>query len=1166
MNCVNDSLGQSHRSGAMIGRFKLLAFTTLVLAAGALFATVAGAPRLPINSLPSTSAVTALLSESNLPLEPLLITLVDLVWLLWIWIVASLCIEVLLVGADAVANGAAWVASARSFGDRVSMPLVRQAVAAALTLQVISRGVPIASAQTLAPPDIPLLVGSADHPHPVSEVDSESASRPPMYLVREGDTLWTISERAYGTGTAYRRIVEANVGQRMPDGQVFSARGVIQPGWQLRLPDARWNIEEIEGQRWYTVQPGDSLSSIAGSVLGNSARWQELFDLNSGSATPDGAHALADPDVIWPGLRLRLPGSPDSTPVADSHAATPDPDADPTPTVLVAAGATPDNTSSIPAGEAIASDLPPLLRTAHIWDPVALETSDIVAVEAPAGDTLPSAGDAEVSVPPSPARQEVPFMPLALGGLGLAAVAGLAVGARHVRRLRPLSRVPENDVVLDHGFAEAEPARDLTRGVHGIGFDPVAALVGQLQRFLAEYNLDDVQVVAVKHGHSSTTIALRCTLAQQPLLIDLAPVFAATLGAEAEAAVSIDQDVHLKLLELRRTRLLPTAKSATTSLCLVPLGVLYDKQIFSAAWDALGHILVVSLPGHGADTILTSLVATITARRSPEQLRIWTIAPPRALPAPLFDLPHLERVIDPAAETDLQRFADDLRAELDRRANRPAAQEPDLVVLISELSGLGAQAERLALLAAHAAELGVHFVAASSSPEDVVSSPFAPHFETRMVLRMQSEEISVALLGVADAADLSGGGRLSLRIDGRHPLELYGFHVSPEHLERLVKMMRSVYRASSDAGRSSQADDSRAYATQSDPPRAEPPSDDPSPADERLIDSPPTDATSHHSPPSLQDETTSVIQPVESQPSRPPSQSASPVVAVEGIRRPLIKVICFGGPRVLCAGQLVWPRPETGDAKPWEFLLYLACQPAEGVARDQAVDALWPEDELPEDAAHRFRQLRYRLRRMLSAVPGAPQTDGISFERGVLRLDPGIVYSDAHDFLDIVRRARVNPPHDLTRQLERARELFSGDLLEGPDARRYAWVDERDSNGITLREHFRRHFQQVSTRLAELYTAAGEHDLAIVLYRELTESDPGDERLWQALFRLHAKRGDRLALVREERRMRDALRLLADEIDAPEHAQIDGPSPETVKEFQRLLASLRDREPEPLTA
>ena len=96
--------------------------------------------------------------------------------------------------------------------------------------------------------------------------------------------------------------------------------------------------------------------------------------------------------------------------------------------------------------------------------------------------------------------------------------------------------------------------------------------------------------------------------------------------------------------------------------------------------------------------------------------------------------------------------------------------------------------------------------------------------------------------------------------------------------------------------------------------------------------------------------------------------------------------------------------------------------------------------------------------------------------------------------------------------------------------------------------------------------AAGEIDQAIVVYRELTQSDPGDERLWQALFRLHAKRGDRLALLREEHRMREALRLLADEIDTPEHAQIDGPSPETVKEFQRLLASLRDREPEPLTA
>jgi two-component SAPR family response regulator len=279
--------------------------------------------------------------------------------------------------------------------------------------------------------------------------------------------------------------------------------------------------------------------------------------------------------------------------------------------------------------------------------------------------------------------------------------------------------------------------------------------------------------------------------------------------------------------------------------------------------------------------------------------------------------------------------------------------------------------------------------------------------------------------------------------------------------------------------------------------------------------------------------------------------------------RPPIEVMCFSGPRILCAGQQVWPRLPGGDAKPWELLLYIACQPAEGVSSEAAVEALWPEDDSAEDPPHRFRQLRYRLRRMLNDVPGAPDTDGICLDRGVLKLDPNIVYSDAQEFLELARRARLTPGPEALGYLDQARALYLGDLLEGPDARRYAWVDERDNSGVTLREHFRRLYQQASVRLAELYVCAGAMDAAMDLYHELTEIDPGDERLWRALFRVHAQRGDRLGLVREEHRMREALHDLAAEVDDQRGLQMEDPSRDTIQEYQRLLSSLGDREREP---
>ncbi|MBV9600662.1 MAG: LysM peptidoglycan-binding domain-containing protein [Chloroflexi bacterium] len=1142
-------------TGSRGDQAKLFGFWALMLAAGLGLATALGPPRIP-SGLPRLDDVLTVLAGATLPLDALLLVLVDTVWALWAWITLSLLVESVLTTADVVTHGgSAWVRSLRRFADRASVPLVRRAVAAAFAVQVISRGIPIASAQTLPPVDA--IVASANNAEgsPTASDDDNSVSAP-THLVRDGDTLWSIAEQAYGSGTEYRRLVDANVGRSMTDGEVFSARGVIRPGWQLVVPGPAWQVQVVDGQRWYIVRPGDSLSSIAASTLGDPLRWPELFDLNRGASTGDGKYTLVDANTIWPGLRLRLPnsdadtdppppGEPEPAPTelraasaapgtADRHPADP-PDLSPGPQ---GAGA-PPATDPDPDPPTVEPTPAPLLRTPHPLHPVALDPADTPPSDPDSlSDSTPleaagagSAGDTEVSVPAPPWRPDVPALPLAATGLGLAGVTGLVVGARRLRRLRPLTQEPESEIVVEDGFAEAQLAHDLTRGLHGIGFDPVSALAAQLEQFLAESGAvaeSNLAVLAVRHGRSSTTLTLRCALAEQPLLLELAPTFAHALDADVDACVSADQDVLWRLSRLRKTRLLPSIDAPAHEPCLVPLGVLYDRQVYSVAWRNLGHLLVASMPGHGADTILTSLVATLTARRSPEQLQIWMFASGRALPAPLFEVPHLRRVVDPADESALLQAAEDLRAELDARATK--AVDADLLVVIPELSTLGQHAARFALLAARSLALGVRFAAAASDPERAIGDPLTTHFATRMVLRMQAEDASVALLGVADAAFLGGGGRLLLRLDGREPVELYGYQVASEHLERLVRVMRSAYSSSA-------AD------------KAEPhvPPDEPTSGDGQSQDS--------GSPPHEPEPRAPVIDPTAARLSVPDQPGA-----MDAVGQVPVQIYCFGTPRVVCAGHTVWPR-SGGDAKPWELLLFLASQPAEGVSRDALANALWPQSDMVEDVAHRVRQLRFRLRRQFRQVPGGPQEDGICVERRVLRMDPALVYSDAQEFLTLVRSVRLNPGDDAIERLEKARALYMGDLLTGPDVRRYAWLDERDDSGVTLREHFRRLFQNASVRLAELYTDAGELVAAIELYRELTEIDPADERLWQALFRLHAQREDRDALVAEEKRLRQTLRDLAEELDIADTAHVDEPGRETALEYQRLLSSLREREP-----
>ncbi|NLF00558.1 MAG: LysM peptidoglycan-binding domain-containing protein [Anaerolineales bacterium] len=52
-------------------------------------------------------------------------------------------------------------------------------------------------------------------------------------------------------------------------------------------------------KRTYTVKPGDTLSKIAGALLGNPDRWTEIFELNKGK--------IKDANTIQPGLELVIP-------------------------------------------------------------------------------------------------------------------------------------------------------------------------------------------------------------------------------------------------------------------------------------------------------------------------------------------------------------------------------------------------------------------------------------------------------------------------------------------------------------------------------------------------------------------------------------------------------------------------------------------------------------------------------------------------------------------------------------------------------------------------------------------------------------------------------------------------------------------------------------------
>jgi nucleoid-associated protein YgaU len=140
-----------------------------------------------------------------------------------------------------------------------------------------------------------------------------------MYTVQPNDTLWSISEKVYGTG-GYFKAIAAHNRQNLPrsDQLTVGAQVAVPTADELEeaypelCPKQRKSVlvrprtlqanatAPVVGGDVYVVEEGDTLFDIARYELGKASRWAEIYELNRQQLGDDF-------DYLRPGTQLRMP-------------------------------------------------------------------------------------------------------------------------------------------------------------------------------------------------------------------------------------------------------------------------------------------------------------------------------------------------------------------------------------------------------------------------------------------------------------------------------------------------------------------------------------------------------------------------------------------------------------------------------------------------------------------------------------------------------------------------------------------------------------------------------------------------------------------------------------------------------------------------------------------
>ncbi|MCE9583854.1 MAG: LysM peptidoglycan-binding domain-containing protein [Planctomycetes bacterium] len=169
----------------------------------------------------------------------------------------------------------------------------------------------------------PPVVNQDSHPEVVRPAPPATAAR--TYKVEPGDSLAKIATKIYGKETAWKLIYDANKDKMSsPDDLLRVGTALVIPaGAPENKPPANDTVTapkkndpptkdvvvkndppketpKVEGaKKTYKVKAGDTLSSIAKALLGDSNKWKAIYTANK--------EKLPHPDTLIEGMELSIP-------------------------------------------------------------------------------------------------------------------------------------------------------------------------------------------------------------------------------------------------------------------------------------------------------------------------------------------------------------------------------------------------------------------------------------------------------------------------------------------------------------------------------------------------------------------------------------------------------------------------------------------------------------------------------------------------------------------------------------------------------------------------------------------------------------------------------------------------------------------------------------------